>query len=282
MAPSPVGQVAGTSLDIATTTTITLPFAVQPGDLIVAKLNRGTASGQTHGGHTIAVSAGAIGTQWRATSSRASTHNTGMVAAFCTAAMPANSTVTITTTSNVAKRGWIIEVYRGCAIQPPEVISPDAATGTADTTSNGTQGSNTTPGITLAAQATPDALVTAAIGVGGSATMTPAVGWTMLTDSRTTSGSADRGVIALMRLVTTAASTNPHVTAATNQSFAAVGMIFAAAPDPEPDTGAATWIDTSGDPHQITSMVWIDATGDPHTVTATRWADSSGDLHIGL
>lgn len=260
MAVTLVAAVSTTATDAVTATTVTLPVAVQPGDLIVAAVSRATASGNVLGGHAMSVSAGSIGTQYRTTASRASTHNLGMVAAFATALTPASSTITVTTTSTAAKRGMSVQIWRGLAVQAPEVATADAADGGNGNTSFGNNASSASPSwsFNLAAQTTPDAVAVAAFGVGtNTIDFGPGAGWTEVVDARTTSGSGDRGVFTEYQMLTAAAATTVALAASASGGVCGVAMIFAAEagdPDPEIPEGwhaaavthwdGATWVPT--------------------------------------
>ena len=239
MAATLVAAVSTTATDAVTATTVTLSVDVQPGDLIIAAVSRATASGNVLGGHTMSVSAGSIGTQYRTTASRASTHHLGLVAAFATEAIPSGSTVTVTTTSTSAKRGMSVQVWRGLAIQAPEITTADPATGGNGSTSFGYNASSASPSasFSIGPHATPDALAVAAWGVGtNTIDFGPGSGWTEVVDARTNSGSGDRGVFTEYQVLTTATSTTVALTASASGGVCGVAMIFAvAAGEPGPE-----------------------------------------------
>lgn len=265
MAVSLVGAVSTTATDAVAATTVTLPVAVQPGDLIVAAVSRSTASGNVLGGHAMSVSAGSIGTQYRTTASRASTHNLGLVAAFATSTIPSGSTVTVTTTSTSAKRGMSVQVWRGLAIQDPEITTGDPATGGNGNTSYGYNASSASPSasFSIGPHTTPDALAVAAWGVGtNTIDFGPGSGWTEVVDARTNTGSSDRGVFTEYQILTTATSTTVGLTASASGGVCGAALIFAAAagdPGPEIPEGwhAATlthWDGTAWVPTDLTIL----------------------------
>lgn len=258
MAAVLVGKVSTTATDAVAATTVTLPFAVQTGDLIVAAVNRATASGNVLGGHTITVSTGSIGTQWKTTASRASTHNLGLVAAFATSPISSGSTVTVTTTSTAAKRGMSVQVWRGLTVQAPEVITADSAEGGNGSTSYGANASSASPSwsFSVAAQTTPNAVAFGAFGVGtNTVDFGPGDGWTEVADARTNSGSGDRGIFTEYQVLSAAAATEVELTATASGGVCGVAMVFAISDvGPEPPAGwryasivtwnGATWAPT--------------------------------------
>lgn len=282
MAITLVGQAQVTATDINVNTQITIPFDILPGDLVIASLNRSTTSGNILGGHVVSVSSGTIGTQWRTTASRASTHNLGMVAAFCTSQIASGSTLNVETTSNSNKRGLVVSVWRGCEIKAPEAATADSATGGNGSTSYGYNANANTFSFNVGPQTTPNALVIGTYGVGSNTNVfSVGSGYTLIADARTNSGSADRGVFVEYNMVSVVAAVAVTMTAVNVGGCCGVAMMFAAAEE-IPVEGASVWVDSAGDSHNIKSMVWVDSNGNLHAVSETRWVDSSGAVHSGL
>ncbi len=280
MAAVLVGSAGAALVNQSAVTSVVLPVGAQVGDLLVVKNNSATTTNLELGGGVLSVSAGALGTQYRTTASRANTHNTQMIAAFVTSTIPAGSTVSITALHTNNRRTMIAEVWRGLKIQAPEYTSGDPATGLAANNSAGYNAQSTSFSFNVGPQTTAKALALGTYALSGTVVATAGSGWTFVGEQRTTETSAYRGVLSQYKVLEAVSTVACTMTVSATITSAGVGMIFAIADDdPGPVEDTAVWVDSSGDKHAVTKKAWVTSDGVAHEVTTTVWVDASGDAH---
>ena len=227
---NPVVTAAGTATSsatgstIAVTTTATIPV----GDVIAVAINRGNATAATSGSAVVTLSAGAVSGWTRGSAARSSTHDTALVVARVTTAIPSGSTVTITTSTNTTSRAVaMVAGINGVSSGTPDATSGDAAAGHPGNENHGPNGGNTTSATAATSGATTETytLVLGAFGAGNSAyTVTQGAGQTQIGYAYTEVGSSDRGLVLAYKVATTTGTQSMSLTLSTTGSYAGVVM----------------------------------------------------------
>lgn len=242
MSATLLGSYLVTSVDATNTLIVTITSSIPAGSVIIVGLNRGASSASTCGINTLTTSAGAFGPLRRiADACRASTHDLSILAVEVTTTIPSGSNLTATYyTPNAGKRGAVFSIWSNVTLPP----IPDGTSGTfvdgvvTGTTSYGSNGSSTGPNTaTAAVVAAGSHLEIFATSIGSTSTFTPAVGWTLIGDAHTTSGTSDRGVILFYRNETTpggATVTASGTLSASGGWATAIGTFAAAAGNTSP------------------------------------------------
>ena len=210
---------------IAVTTTATIPV----GNVIVVAINKGSATaGQVMGSAVASLSAGAVDGWTRASANRENTHDTALLTARVTTAIPAGSTVTVTTSTNGTNRGVaIVAGISGLSSGTPNATSGDDAAGQDRSTSHGSNVNNsasiTTP--TDAATTVAHTLVLGAFGAGGPTyTVTQGSGQAQVGYTYTEVGSSDRGIVLAYKVATTTGVQSMNIGISPNGSMAGVAV----------------------------------------------------------
>lgn len=221
-------KVLFTSTVSSTTSVLTTTEVIYPGDDIFIASGRAIASGGTNGISGAVVSAGAVTFERVATSCNASTLDTVLIRLRCTTLIPLGSTVTVTHRSAAVKRGLIMQVVSGLTSATADASSGNTADNTAGNVAGGSQGSSTSAATSsLATTTVANTLVLCAFGEGGTNTFTAASGTTKIDESRTTSGTADRGVGLFYKIVSATGVQTANATVAPTGSWAGALGAFA-------------------------------------------------------
>jgi hypothetical protein len=208
---------------------------ILPGEDIFIAMGRTLLSTDTAGISNITTSAGAGTFERVATATRASTFDVHIGRLRCTTLIPSGSTITAVARDAVGKRGGVMQVVSGlkATYTAANASSGNAADNTTGATSTGPNGSGTaesasTSGATTAA----DCFVIGANSVGGTSTVSPGSGFTELGESRTSSGSADRGCQLQYKIVSATGTQTSTATLSATGGWCAVVAAFEIEPDP--------------------------------------------------
>lgn len=202
MAVTLLQKVLFSSTVSSTTSVLTTTAAINPGEDIFIASGRAIAAGGTNGISGAVVSAGAATFERVATSCNSATLDVVLIRLRCTTLIPSGSTVTVTHRSAAVKRGLIMQVVSGLTSATANGSSGNTADNTAGNVNNGSFGSSTAAATSTAATTTvADCLVLCAFGEGGTNVFAATSGTTKIDESRTTSGTADRGVGLFYKIV---------------------------------------------------------------------------------
>lgn len=250
-------KVKFTSTTSGTTGTFVTTADILVGEDIFIVAGRANSGATVCGISNISTSAGAGTFERVATSCRANTFDVNMGRFRVTTLIPAGSTITATYRSAAAKRGSIMQVVAGLTSATVHQSSGNLADNQLGDTSRGPNGSSTAASASTTSPTTiPDCLVLGAFGEGGSNAFAGSLGSTMIDESRTTSGTADRGVGLFYKIVS--ATGVQTVNASVSPSGSWAGAVGAFEIDvTEPPTEAPEFQEWTGSAWQtLTPKEW--------------------------
>lgn len=245
----------------ASTHTFVTTADIHVGEDIFIAMGRTALSTTTNGVTSITTSAGAGTFERCAVSCRTGVVDVSLARFRVTTLIPSGSTITWTGPSNSTKRGAIMQVVSGLSASAANATSGTTSQGQAGNVSGGSNGSSSTASSVTAATTVAACLVLGIVSEGGTTAYTPASGTTLIDEIRSSSGTADRGILLEYKIVAATGAQTISAGLDSSGSWAAAAAAFEIAAPSGPsfkEWNGSAWITLT--PKEYNGSSWATVT----------------------